>query len=507
MIRFPCTCKQHLFEVDDDDAGRQLQCPRCGRLNDVPTLSDLASISEDGTYRLDATIDRHEAEQERLAQLQRAFARTRVDEWGREIDLRPTMDDVMAANSAPAAGPDGAVRTGAPKYDPVTGELVRAIELNTDPRLSQPPIPVAKRAIHYAAAEASNRQSIYSIFLQLFTAPNVTVMTFIFITHLIIQMMAVAVAMGMFLVVPVAFAVVCSLIAHYANTIDETGPDQRDELPRPLRGMSWHDDLWGSFVNFTTAVAVSYGPGFAVLWTPLPELAQIMILAAGAVFGTIVFPAALLTSTTSGTWMNLRPDRMLGVIRSIGPVYIFAIILWIMTAVIYVAGFIATSMTILSFMGAGFFGPWAILSHWAVSYPLLLVGIYLMHAYCWMLGLQYRKHHDAFPWVLQRYVKGPKSPPPAQGGRHGFSVLPQTAPAKVAGPVPVPAIAQRPTPALPVALTDEELKRAQLEQRRARMLQQNREMNLVPPPQSVLPIEDDLSPPRQTDERRGFPLD
>src|SRR5687767_10841442 len=46
MIRFPCHCR-YTFEVADDMAGGLLQCPKCGRLNDVPTLSDLGGINPD----------------------------------------------------------------------------------------------------------------------------------------------------------------------------------------------------------------------------------------------------------------------------------------------------------------------------------------------------------------------------------------------------------------------------------------------------------------------------
>lgn len=517
MIRFPCACQHHHFEVDEEFAGRQLQCPKCGRLNDVPTLSDLASISDDGTYKMDATIDRHEAAEDRLAQLQRAFARTRVDEWGREIDLRPTMDDVLAANAV-IPGPDSGepFRPGAPKYDPVTGELVREMELRSDPRLTQPGVPVARRTISYAGHEPGEPVSIGGIFMGLFTLPNVIVMMFTFITHIFIQLMAVSALIGMLIVVPIAFVIVMCMIAHYANVVDETGPEGRDELPRPLRQMSWHDDLWGSFVNFSTAVVACYGPWIAIaVWYPLPLAAQGMLLGTGLVVGTVAFPAGLLTSTTSGTWMNLRPDRLLGVIKAIGPVYIFAVLLWIVAAATYVAGFIATNMTIISFLGGSFSGAWAVIAHWAVSYPLLLVGIYLMHAFCWLMGIQYRKHHDAFPWVLQRYTKAPAKTPPPKGGRHGFSVVTaqqqqRPAPPRAAA-APVPVVAPKPVQPLPaidaVDPDDEEMKRVVLEQRRARMLQQNKEMNLVHPPQSVLPMDDAPPPQPKQDDGRGFPLD
>jgi hypothetical protein len=35
---------------------------------------------------------------------------------------------------------------------------------------------------------------------------------------------------------------------------------------------------------------------------------------------------------------------------------------------------------------------------------MLLVGIYLSHAFAWYLGLMYRAHHGQFPWILQRHI-------------------------------------------------------------------------------------------------------
>jgi TctA family transporter len=42
---------------------------------------------------------------------------------------------------------------------------------------------------------------------------------------------------------------------------------------------------------------------------------------------------------------------------------------------------------------------------WSASYGSLIMGIFLMHYFCWVLGLLYRQKHEQFPWVLQRHVK------------------------------------------------------------------------------------------------------
>jgi hypothetical protein len=36
--------------------------------------------------------------------------------------------------------------------------------------------------------------------------------------------------------------------------------------------------------------------------------------------------------------------------------------------------------------------------------PLQFMTIILLHFASWHLGLIYRRHHDQFPWVLQKHV-------------------------------------------------------------------------------------------------------
>src|SRR5688572_27378357 len=128
MIAFPCHCG-HKFAVGEDMAGGMIQCPHCGRLNDVPLLSDLGHIAEDGTYNLELRPE-PEDQTDALPELTRLYMKSRVDEHGNEIDLRQTMDDIYES------GGDeiplelaGEVRPGAPKYDPITGELIEPMEV------------------------------------------------------------------------------------------------------------------------------------------------------------------------------------------------------------------------------------------------------------------------------------------------------------------------------------------------------------------------------------------
>ena len=150
MIRFACLCK-HRFELEDDAAGAMIQCPACGRLNDVPTLSDLPHLSEDGTYNVE--VERPRDNPYRLAELSLIYSKGTVDAEGDEIDLRNQPDDFQTVGADPddqgiplKDDVDVAGRRVAPKYDPETGELIRPIDLKPDPTLE----PVEPRSVAMA---------------------------------------------------------------------------------------------------------------------------------------------------------------------------------------------------------------------------------------------------------------------------------------------------------------------------------------------------------------------
>ena len=72
MIAFACNCK-HRFELPDDKAGDVVQCPKCGRLNDIPTLDDLPHLDADGVF--DIYADRPTDDKGRIAQLGIIYAK------------------------------------------------------------------------------------------------------------------------------------------------------------------------------------------------------------------------------------------------------------------------------------------------------------------------------------------------------------------------------------------------------------------------------------------------
>ena len=137
MIRFACTCHT-ILEVSDEFAGTSLQCPKCKRLLDVPTLSELKGIDEEGTYKLDAL--KLPDEPDRLANLQRAYAPQRVDHQGQQIDLRETFKgDANAMDDDDVLEIMDAEPVSAPSTIPETGELVSPFRSSRSRSGSIPP--------------------------------------------------------------------------------------------------------------------------------------------------------------------------------------------------------------------------------------------------------------------------------------------------------------------------------------------------------------------------------
>ena len=408
MIRFPCHCA-FVFELQDDMAGSLIQCPKCGRLNDIPTLSDLQAIADDGTYKIEDPVVHPEPD--RLQTLNRAFSRHRIDAEGEEIDLRSTPEQVLEAGSEEVPLElAGEVRPGPPKYDPETGELVRPIDIKPSEHPAGASIPMATPVLSYASVRQGEAVPFGRGLGRLFGPINLLVMLFIFLAHLLLQL-TILVSMFFFFAAPMVLVFLGAIIAHYGVTIEEIGPDGRDELPRPLRNVSWRDDLWGPFVNMVSAFLICYLAAFWCLGASQsrsnPMYAEmgpwLALLFAG--LGTILMPAVLLTTTTSGTVLNLRPDRVMGVMRACGGGYVLGVLLWVVAGGVYFLGVQAVALNWVAQFSRGFR---SVLGMPLIAYPMLFLGIFLMHLFCWYLGLLYRAHHAQFPWVLQHHERVPR---------------------------------------------------------------------------------------------------
>ena len=407
MINFACRCS-HRFSLPDDQAGGVIQCPGCHRLCDIPNLSDLGHLDADGNFLFDDDGVIPLADEERLPALHKAFTRAHTDESGQEIDLRPTMSDVMQAGTEEVPYELAEqVKPAAPKYDPVTGELIKPLEVKggMSARIDPKTVPLAKRAVEYAGADLSRGFGMAGIGWQLLQPVNLFVMAIIVLVHVLLQPVNLMMAAGIFLVAPLWIIGVGFLLSHYGNIIDETGPSERDELPRPLRDAELYQDIWRPFTHVAGAVILCYWPVIVAQRLGAPPFA----LVGFTLFGSFFMPAVLLTLATSGTGENLRPDRILGVISACGTRYFTMVGLFLAADVTYGLGMwrfqIDSLLLFVSGSTASRFAttiPWWF-ERW-FTYPALFAGVYLMHWFCWSLGVAYRAHHDQFPWVLQRHV-------------------------------------------------------------------------------------------------------
>jgi hypothetical protein len=396
MIEFNCFCK-HRFSLEDDQAGGSLQCPRCGKLVDVPTLDDLHKLNPDGTYDMGAL--ELAPEPDRVERATRAFTRNRVTEDGEQIDNRLTLEDVFKIGADELTIEIKDEAEAKPKYDPLTGELVRPIELKTDPAAA-PAIPMAKPALTYAPAGLEKPVGAAQALAELFKPLNLIVMFAILLGHLCGQVVAATVVAGIFFIAPVLLGVMVLILAHYGNVVDEIGPTGRDELPRPLRDASFGDDIWRPFKHVFAALILCFWP--MLLLVNLPETLWLIFGVPMFVLGSFFFPAVLLTLCTSGSVENMRPDRVMKVIAACGASYFTAVLAWLIGIAIYLVGLYAFNFTFFKL----FFKPQStsVLFSAPVSLPILFVGIMAMHYFGWVVGLLYRNHHAEFPWVMQRHI-------------------------------------------------------------------------------------------------------
>ena len=378
-------------------AGGTIQCPECGLLADIPTLGDLPSILPDGTYQLD---EPDSVPVYHFAQAMHAFNRNTLDALGNEKDLRPTMDDFQRAGVNEPV-PTGHPLNVAPKYDPETGELIRPLVIV--PREEDAAdIPIAKAAINYALPGLAPRISPAKVYLELLTPTNTFVMAIILVFHIMLQVCILTLSI-LFPVVGLFFMAIV-IIAHYGCVIEDIGREEIDELPRPLRNLSLADDLWMPFYNVVAAFLLCYTPAIiANLRLEQETRGAFFVLGSLLMLGTILMPAVLLTMLTSGSVLNLRPDRVLGVIRNSGWNYVLIAFQWALAIGIYVTGVYGCNYSATMMLPIG--GAHVSRRVWMGSILLLLLGIYLMHAFCWQIGLLYRAKNLSFPWVLQRHMR------------------------------------------------------------------------------------------------------
>ena len=410
MLNFPCPSCGRRFSLEDEEAGRDIQCSDCGILVAVPLASDLAGMNEDGTLKLaDAVVP--PAEPRQFGELWRTYSRSRLDAEGNEIDNRTLVDrfdiaPLPVGSSVP------------PRYDPETGQLMRPLDVA--PRTAVPALPAGegdfepgRRPIAYRTkGSAAEEQRVLpgQVWLELFRPMNMAVMAMMFVAHLIFNVSFLVVNSGLifFFIAPLIMGLV--IVGHYGNVTDEIATEDRDELPRPLRSLSWHDDIWGPARDGFFILMLLAAPYLLV--DSLMSLTGIgrtpMLMAATVVMLGILWfaPVLLLTLRTSGSLMNLRPDRLLGTWRACGSDYHAVAFIGMVAVPTLLAGFVLGVYWWLAVMGSTPLGDLGFFQTLAGAHLVLAAGIYMGHWFAWRVGLLYRMHQPKFPWVDQEAIRG-----------------------------------------------------------------------------------------------------
>ena len=118
--------------------------------------------------------------------------------------------------------------------------------------------------------------------------------------------------------------------------------------------------------------------------------------------------------------------------------------LWAAAGFVYFVGITGTLLALANLVSASSGTVVGVTVPVIIGYGLLLIGIVLMHGFCWYMGLQYRAHHQEFDWYLQqhhRQIEMIKSPT-------GIMVPAPNKPVAPLKPPPIPPKAKAiPTPA------------------------------------------------------------
>lgn len=417
MIRFACRCSNEI-EVEFEMAGQMLQCPRCGLLVDVPSLDDLPNLRDDGTY-----IFREEtaAENPAINSPRRIVPPTIYDRSDKQ-DLRPNLDEYLKSGTIGDTFTRDVELHGKPlrpKYDPITGELVKPMDVKSEPQKPKSKIRginTRKPVLGYAREKTDVHNPIPSlteIFVLALRPENLLAWGFVVIVFAFNLALVNLPGVNLFFISLVFPITTLLIIGHLGNVVDEMAMEERDELPVLFRNVSFVDDIWKPGVRVIFSMLVCVLPAMAVRFGPMGDNPAVLV--ASTVLTYLLFPVVLLTFSCGGVLNNALPWRMFGTIPVIGWKYLFICLTFAIGYEFFITGamlsFIACkSFGLYLFSSPGIAPPplqaFPFLPRWverAMALPTLTLGIYLLHVFGWQLGVVYRRHHDAFPWVLQRH--------------------------------------------------------------------------------------------------------
>lgn len=394
MIEFTCLCGNH-FSLDLDMAGASFQCAKCARLVTVPTLDDLKNLDSDGTYTLGEHYQAAPAPGVHLSVASDAAMR-----------ISGKIDDI------PMAEMIGAPDRVAPRYDPETGELIRAVEMQSHV-ISE----AAKAAPRTQPVSKSSKRHLVDlpklspldVLVELLRIKNLVVILIIGALHILLVGFAIMLDAGVFFGGIFAIFVLAPVLAQYSLIIQETGPAEKEELPPPMREFGLREDVWDPIVHLFLSALICFGPAAAWWYDTAPSVLNDQIALCLAVLGAVFFPVVMMTASIDGILANFRPDRLVGVIATAAFSYALVVVAFIAGTLIYVDGFfgqVRWGVMLFHHAQAGAPEPRPIyIPNAGVGFCMTLAGLYVLYFACWQLGLIWRAHHDQFPWVAQRFVK------------------------------------------------------------------------------------------------------
>jgi hypothetical protein len=398
MIRFKCSCGQP-YEVEDDRAGDSFQCEKCLRLLDVPGLGEINSLEEDGTLKMQDAPDHDDG----LAEKMRVH--------GHHADLRQNVDEYFLLDDVTPA--DAPPTRRAPRYDPITGELIEEIELAPNPTPAPQDIPMATPTLNYASVaveEHADRGEVrwWNAPWRIVSGMSLMAVFFVFLSHVLIHLFLLLPGINL-LLLPFALLIALMIAAHYGNTMEEIGPQNHDEVPVLLRQVSFSQDIIHPLYGIMLAWLLSFAPLILIWITGVgPRLEGMPWIERGLWgVGMFLFPAAAFTGITSGATQNMLPHHVIAVIRAAPGRYAMAFAAFMLGWLGYTVAAAGLQFTSISFFTrAGPLGAWGTLAvglGWI--YGSIAFAVYFMHLAAVWMGLIYRNHHADFHWVFQQHEK------------------------------------------------------------------------------------------------------